>query len=114
MKRMWTLCVVFVFAGGLSVLHGTKPAATAAAGREFSPLQLEKQIPVPQVAGRLDHFSADAKRRRLIVSALGNNAVEVIDVFAGKMIPRRFGPMRPRTSSLDRAAVTFEVNGVEI
>jgi hypothetical protein len=45
-------------------------------------LQLEEQIPLRQVAGRLDHFTADAKRRRLIVSALGNNTVEVIDVFA--------------------------------
>ena len=54
--------------------------------RTVLPLQLEEQIPVPGVAGRLDHFTADAKRKRLFVSALGNNTVEVIDVFAGKVM----------------------------
>lgn len=65
--------------------HHTRSVA-AQAVREILPLQLEEQIPVPGVAGRLDHFTSDTKRKRLFVSALGNNTVEVIDVFAGRVI----------------------------
>ena len=60
--------------------------AQSTAARRVLPRQLEEQIPVPEVAGRLDHFTVDANRRRLIFSALGNNTVEVIDTFAGKVI----------------------------
>lgn len=64
-------------------------APTAAPGtstkREVSTLQLEEQIPVPSVAGRLDHFTSDGKRR-LIFSALGNNSIEVINVLDGRVI----------------------------
>src|SRR5881227_3522242 len=45
------------------------------------PLQLYEQAPLPPIAGRLDHFTADAKRRRVIFSALGNHSVEVFDAF---------------------------------
>jgi DNA-binding beta-propeller fold protein YncE len=64
--------------------------------RDVLPLQLEEQIPVPSVAGRIDHFSADAKRKRLFVSALGNNSLEVIDVFAGKVIHSIKGLAQPQ------------------
>lgn len=96
MKKLWAVCAVGLVAGGLFALRDSRPGATAAAGREFSPLQLEEEIPVPQVAGRLDHFTADAKRRRLFVSALGNNTVEVIDVFAGKVIQTIKGLNEPQ------------------
>jgi DNA-binding beta-propeller fold protein YncE len=88
---------------GLGVLvalaiSGSKTVASAQQAREVSPLQLEEQIPVPNVAGRIDHFTADAKRRRLIVSALGNNSVEVIDVFAGRVIHSIMGLAQPQGS----------------
>jgi DNA-binding beta-propeller fold protein YncE len=66
------------------------------AAREILPLQLEEQIPVPSVAGRIDHFSADAKRKRLFVSALGNNSLEVIDTFAGRVIHSIKGLAQPQ------------------
>jgi hypothetical protein len=47
---------------------------------------------------RLDHFTADAKRRRLFASALGNNTVEVIDVFAGRVVHSIKGLGRPLIS----------------
>ena len=56
----------------------------------------EEEIPVPGVAGRLDHFTADAKRKRLFVSALGNNTVEVIDVFAGRVVHSIKGLAQPQ------------------
>jgi DNA-binding beta-propeller fold protein YncE len=64
--------------------------------RTILPLQLEEQIPVPGVAGRLDHFTADVKRKRLFVSALGNNTVEVIDTFAGKVTHSIKGLAQPQ------------------
>jgi DNA-binding beta-propeller fold protein YncE len=64
--------------------------------RTILPLQLEEQIPVPGVAGRLDHFTADVKRKRLIVSALGNNTVEVVDTFAGKVTHSIKGLAQPQ------------------
>src|SRR5437867_6106325 len=36
-------------------------------------------IPMPNVAGRIDHLGFDAARQRLFVAALGNDTVEVID-----------------------------------
>src|ERR1700751_1737843 len=66
--------------------------------RDLQPLQLEEQTPVPHVAGRLDHFSADVKRKRLFVSALGNNTVEVIDTFAGRVIHSIPGLSEPQGS----------------
>jgi DNA-binding beta-propeller fold protein YncE len=71
-------------------------AVAQAPSREILPLQLEEQIPVPGVAGRLDHFTADVKRKRLFVSALGNNTVEVIDVFAGRVIHSIQGLAQPQ------------------
>jgi DNA-binding beta-propeller fold protein YncE len=71
------------------------PAAKKTA-RQFATLQLEEEIPVPNVAGRLDHFTADAKRKRLIVSALGNNTVEIIDVFAGRVVHSITGVSEPQ------------------
>jgi hypothetical protein len=65
-------------------------------GRDIQPLQLEEQIPVPNVAGRIDHFSADPKRKRIFVSALGNNSLEVIDVFAGRVIHSIKGLAEPQ------------------
>ncbi len=77
-------------------MRDKKTALAQSQTREFLPLQLEEQIPVPGVAGRLDHFTADPKRRRLFVSALGNNTLEVIDVFAGRVIHSIKGLAQPQ------------------
>jgi len=50
------------------------------------PLILYEQAPLPPIAGRIDHFTADNKRRRVIFSALGNHSVEVFDAFAARII----------------------------
>jgi DNA-binding beta-propeller fold protein YncE len=38
------------------------------------------EIAMPGVKGRIDHFGVDAKRHRLLVAALGNDTLEVLDV----------------------------------
>jgi DNA-binding beta-propeller fold protein YncE len=95
MKKLVAGGLVFL-AVGIWTSRGSKTALAQTSSREIAPLQLEEEIPVPGVAGRLDHFTADAKRRRLFVSALGNNTVEVIDVFAGRVVHSIKGLAQPQ------------------
>src|SRR6266478_5423876 len=71
-----------VCAGALIALGGIAHADE----REAPPVREVQEIPLPGVQGRLDHFTIDAKRKRVIFSGLGNNSVQVVDVFAGRMI----------------------------
>ncbi len=96
MKRVLAMSLLAAAALGVLTIRDTKHVFAQMQARDLLPLQLEEQIPVPNVAGRLDHFSADAKRKRLFVSALGNNTVEVIDVFAGRVIHSIQGLARPQ------------------
>jgi len=43
-----------------------------------APLILRTRIALPGVYGRMDHFGWDTKRGLLIVSALGNDTVEIV------------------------------------
>src|SRR5437764_1247322 len=49
-------------------------------------LSLTSRIELPNVNGRIDHFSADVRGKRLFMSALGNHTVEVLDVDSGKRL----------------------------
>ena len=60
------------------------PTAVSASSEEPGPLRLEKEIPLPGVEGRIDHFSADETGQRLFVAALGNGSVEIIDLRKGE------------------------------
>lgn len=96
MKKLLATGGIALAVLGTLVVRGTRTAITHAQARDLLPLQLEEQIPVPNVAGRLDHFTVDAKRRRLFVSALGNNTAEVVDVFAGKVVRSIKGLAQPQ------------------
>lgn len=95
MKRMVVVTLAaFIGCGVLGVWTHAQQASRAASAkapakapaREISSLQLQQEIPVPNVMGRLDHMSSDSKRRLLFVSALGNNSAEVIDTFGGRVV----------------------------
>src|SRR5689334_23862468 len=58
-------------------LSQDKPSAS-----ERAPLLLVQEIPLLNVGGRIDHFTFDAKRKRVIGAALGNNTVEIVDTFS--------------------------------
>jgi DNA-binding beta-propeller fold protein YncE len=58
--------------------------AVAGYSQEMKFLSLAARIDLPNVNGRIDHFSADLKGQRLFVSALGNHTLEVLDVESGK------------------------------
>src|SRR5215471_10361118 len=59
-------------------------------------LLLVQEIPLPNVGGRIDHFTFDAKHKRVIGAALGNNTVEVVDTFAGRDIHSIPGAANPQ------------------
>lgn len=69
------------------------PGLFAQAG---APLKLVGSISMPGVRGRIDHLSVDVKGRRLFVSALGNDTVEVLDLASGKDIHSIAGVEEPQ------------------
>src|SRR6267142_3826621 len=77
MKRLATFWLMLLMFGS-SALSQDQPGAP-----DRAPLLLVQQIPLPNVGGRIDHFTFDGKRKRVIGAALGNNTVEVVDTFAG-------------------------------
>jgi DNA-binding beta-propeller fold protein YncE len=74
---------------------------SAAYGQERQLLSLTGRIELPNVDGRIDHFSADVKGRRLFMSALGNNTLEVLDVDSGKRLKTLTGLAEPQGAYFD-------------
>jgi len=96
MKNLLAVSAITLAGLGVFAFRSERATKAQSTGRDILPLQLEEEIPVPGVAGRLDHFTADVKRKRLFVSALGNNTVEVIDTFAGRVIRSIKGLSQPQ------------------
>jgi DNA-binding beta-propeller fold protein YncE len=67
-------------------LFATASALAGAAGaRNHEPLQLVQTIPLPEIDGRIDHFSIDVKGKRAFLAALAKNTIEVVDLKAGRV-----------------------------
>lgn len=80
----------------------------AAPAAESGLLVLESTIPLPDVGGRIDHMTIDRGRQRLIVAALGNDTVEVVDLGTGKPRQRISGLKEPQgVAYADKADVMF-------
>lgn len=77
-KHRFSVCFV---CGLLAVLALPLRAQDTAAPEIPRPLVLTEAIPLAGVQGRFDHFGFDG-RNRVIVAALGNNTVEIIDISA--------------------------------
>src|SRR5258708_26122536 len=90
MKDLATLCLAVLIFASLA-LSQDQPSIP-----EKSPLLLVQEIPLPNVGGRIDHFTFDAKRERVIGAALGNNTVEVVDPFAGRDVHSITGAAAPQ------------------
>jgi DNA-binding beta-propeller fold protein YncE len=90
MKNLATLCLAVLIIGCLALAQD-KPSAP-----ERVPLLLVQEIPLPNVGGRIDHFTFDAKRKRVIGAALGNNTVEVVDTFSGRDMHSITGAAAPQ------------------
>jgi DNA-binding beta-propeller fold protein YncE len=76
-----------------------------------APLRLAATIPLADVSGRIDHMAFDRKHQRLILAALGNNSVEVIDLQAGKRARRIAGLREPQgVAYAEKADLLFVAN----
>jgi DNA-binding beta-propeller fold protein YncE len=117
MKKWLAVGVLAFGTFGLLTMRGTKTAVAAAQGptRELAPLQLIQKIPVPGVAGRIDHFTAFPKRRLLIFAALGNNSMEIVNTFQAKVVQSVKGLDEPQgvlyVPGLDKIFVANAGNG---
>jgi DNA-binding beta-propeller fold protein YncE len=98
MKKCLAVGLVALGTLGLFMVRNTKSAVAAlqAPSRELAPLQLIQKIPVPGVAGRIDHFTAFPKRRLLIFAALGNNSMEIVNTFEAKVVQSVKGLNEPQ------------------
>jgi DNA-binding beta-propeller fold protein YncE len=107
--------------GGVAVLLGgrafaqinTPPADSRADSQSVgkpSPLTLRTRIPLPGVYGRMDHYGWDSKRGILIVSALGNDTVEIVNSW--KRVHTITGLAHPQASvyvpGVDRIVVSSQ------
>jgi DNA-binding beta-propeller fold protein YncE len=57
-----------------------------AVGQDSTVLSLETHISLPNVKGRIDHFSVDVKGERLFVAAVENHTLEVVDLKSGQRV----------------------------
>ena len=84
---------IILGAAGLSLALG--PPAAQAIPKVY-PLRRVATIALPQVHGRIDHFSVDVAGRRLFISALGNHTVEVVDIRTDKWLRSVPGVTQPQ------------------
>src|ERR1700680_1584995 len=108
--------LAFMSIAFLAACRTAPTAETAAATRhELAPLQLIQRIPVPDVAGRIDHFTAYPKRRLLIFAGLGNNSLEIVNTFQAKVVQSVKGLDEPQgvlyVPGLDKIFVANAGNG---
>jgi DNA-binding beta-propeller fold protein YncE len=93
MKRVVLGIIGFVVLAGVCVAQSDPPGD---APDVTAPLRIVQAIPLPNVVGRIDHFTVDTKRKWVIGSALGNNTVEIVDAFAGRVVKTISGLDEPQ------------------
>src|SRR5947209_19670876 len=69
MKKLASICITVLIFGCYALSQDDASAPKRA------PLLLVQEIPLPNVEGRIDHFTFDPKRKRVIGAALGNNTL---------------------------------------
>jgi hypothetical protein len=70
--------------------------SSPAALRAEEALSLEGKIALPGVAGRIDHMAVDLARKRLLVAALGNGTLEIVDLAGGHRVKQVVGLREPQ------------------
>jgi hypothetical protein len=83
-ERRGIVCVTAFL--GCTIFFSAGFSQKEAVSKASPPLRLIQEIPLPGVQGRIDHFAVDPERERLILSALGNNTVEIVSLIAGKVL----------------------------
>lgn len=82
-KLGWAIAILSVFSLNVHAQDG-------------SPLRLADTIRLPDVHGRIDHFDVDVQGKRLFMSALGNNTLEVFDLTANSRVHTIRGLREPQ------------------
>jgi DNA-binding beta-propeller fold protein YncE len=59
-------------------------------------LNLEREIALPDVQGRIDHLAVDVAGNRVFVSALGNGSIEVVDLLKAQRTGQIKGLKEPQ------------------
>ena len=86
--------------------------APAAHAQHAAPLRLVDVVPLTEVHGRIDHFDVDLAHRRLFMSALGNNTLEVFDLHTNRRIHAISGLQEPQgVAYVPKSGRIFVANG---
>jgi len=72
----------------------TAPTTAPPAAESAPPMIMTASVPLDGVKGRFDHFASG--KGKVFVSALGNNTVEVIDLFGGTLVHTITGVPNPQ------------------
>src|SRR5713101_130907 len=88
------LTLVITLAGCQRTQTTTAPPSAPPAAEVAPPLILTATVPLEGVKGRFDHFASG--KGRVFVSGLGNNTVEVIDLFQGALAHTITGVPNPQ------------------
>lgn len=82
----------------IAALAAALAAVTSCRGEPIgpAPLVLERVIPLPGVAGRIDHMAVDSRHDRLFVAELGAGALDEIDLATGRSLARLTGLKEPQ------------------
>jgi DNA-binding beta-propeller fold protein YncE len=78
--------------------------AGPALAQDTSGLVLKTRIPLANVEGRIDHFSADVSGHRIFMSALGNHTLEVLDADSAKRLRTLTDLAEPQGAYYDPSA----------
>jgi DNA-binding beta-propeller fold protein YncE len=84
-----------ILQAGLFVTVASALVLAASAGND-GPLQLVQTIPLPEIDGRIDHFSVDVKGKRAFLAALAKNTIEVVDLKTGRVTQTLSGFAKPQ------------------
>ena len=97
MKKLSGIGFLLALVITLTACQGTQttaPASAPPAAEVAPPLILTATVPLEGVKGRFDHFASG--KGRVFVSGLGNNSVEVIDLFQGTRVHEITGVPNPQ------------------
>jgi hypothetical protein len=70
--------------------------SSSASVRAEEALSLEGKIALPGVVGRIDHMAVDLARKRLLVAALGNGSLEIVDLAGTHRVKQVVGLHEPQ------------------
>jgi DNA-binding beta-propeller fold protein YncE len=97
MKKFSGFSFLLTFVLALTACQNTQttaPATAPPAAEVAPPLILTATVPLDGVKGRFDHFASG--KGRVFVSGLGNNSVEIIDLFQGTRVHEITGVPNPQ------------------